>query len=354
MLKLDKLLLGVSKSVRNIEFEEICKMSQKGLKKYLNKQLLKLGYEQIVNEDGFLYAKGNHPVCLIAHMDTVHSKQVENIAYTESDKGKLIISSPQGIGGDDRCGIYMILKIARFTKCSILFCEDEEIGTIGATKFVKGYGKLCDEISKDCNYLVEFDRANEKDAVFYDCDNPEFTKFITKSGWFKESWGSFSDISVVAPSTGLAAVNFSCGYYKAHTTTEYVVLEEMEKNIEKAMEIINTPVETAFEYIECKYNKYSYGYGSKNIYDYDEYYDRHYSYENKDYKNSRTTTPANSKFEDTYVIEFLNEYSEYCVVEVNATSEPEAVGIIMSELIYMTYQDILSITTLSELEATVK
>jgi hypothetical protein len=111
-------------------------------------------------------------------------------------------------------------------------------------------------------YLIELDRANAKDAVFYDCDNPEFTEFITKTTGFKEAYGSFSDISNLAPECGVAAVNLSCGYYNAHTLREEVNVEEMLNTIKVVKKLLTTECEK-FEYIEAyyDYSRYGYGYG---------------------------------------------------------------------------------------------
>ena len=117
----------------NKEFEKICKMSQKELKKYIVGQLKKAN-KNVISEDGFVYADGDFPVLLVAHLDTVHEKLPESILY---DLQTNTVSSPNGIGGDDRCGIYMILEIIKKHKCSVLFCEDEEKGGIGAKKFVE-------------------------------------------------------------------------------------------------------------------------------------------------------------------------------------------------------------------------
>lgn len=235
-----------------INFENICKMSQKQLKTYLTKHLKTL-YTDVTSRNGFVYAKGDFPVLLVAHMDTVHREPVNQIVYT--GKGN-IIASPQGIGGDDRCGITMILEIIKDYHCSVLFTEDEEIGCVGARKFVDQYdlGKI--EVA-DVNYIIELDRKGDKDAVFYDCDNPDFADFILKEDDWVEDVGSFTDIVDIAPALGVAAVNFSCGYYNAHTKQEYVVLSEMHENIKKVKRLLErTTAEDKFEFIERKYESY--------------------------------------------------------------------------------------------------
>ena len=182
-------------------FTEICKMTQSEVKKYTAKQLKKT-HENVTVGDGFVYAKGNFPVLLVAHMDTVHKALPRTIMYFKDTD---ILTCNEGIGGDDRCGIYIILEIVKRYNCSVLFCEDEEIGGVGAKKFIKT------EIAKtvDPNYIIEFDRKGKNDAVFYDCGNQEFELFITER-FFKTNWGTFSDISILAPFIGVAAVNLSC------------------------------------------------------------------------------------------------------------------------------------------------
>jgi di/tripeptidase len=107
-------------------FEDICRMPQSQVKTYLTKYL-KSKYNEVTSSDGFIYANGTFPVLLVAHMDTVHKESVKQIVYSDGgDK----ISSPQGIGGDDRCGVYMIMQIVKTYNCSVLFTEDEEIGCI--------------------------------------------------------------------------------------------------------------------------------------------------------------------------------------------------------------------------------
>lgn len=238
-------------------FESICKMTQNGVKEYMNAYLTSKGYNTI-NKDGFLYAKGTIPVLLVAHMDTVHKETCKEVVYKD---GK--ISSPQGIGGDDRCGVYIIMNLVKEFDCSVLLCESEEIGGIGAGKFIKAEYEETDDdgniIKKkyidnlDVNYMVEFDRRGNKDAVYYSCDNKAFKAFVECATSFKEAGGSFSDISKLMPAAKLAGVNLSSGYYNPHTTTEYVVIDEMMDIVEEAKSLIKAKCVKPFEYIAKKY-----------------------------------------------------------------------------------------------------
>lgn len=131
-------------------FESILKMTQGELKEYLAQQLREYGYEPVC-KNGFLYAEGTVPVLLVAHLDTVHTHQPDIICRSEDGR---YLMSPYGIGGDDRAGVYMILLLMRECRCHILFCEEEEIGGVGAKKFAKS--KLRPEV----NYIVELDRRS--------------------------------------------------------------------------------------------------------------------------------------------------------------------------------------------------
>lgn len=214
--------------------------TQEELKARLEKILIdKYGKQNVINEDGFLYAKGTHPVLLVAHLDTVHKKPPRDI-YVNLSQTRMLAS--EGIGGDDRCGVIIILDIIEKYKCSVVFCEDEEIGGVGATKF----GDM--DYNIDVNYAVEFDRKGNNDYVFYKDANGDFEEHIKKFG-FKEANGSFSDISSIAVDYKIEAVNISSGYYNPHTTNEYVDFEDMEDITKRAMLMIGTPTEK-FEYVE--------------------------------------------------------------------------------------------------------
>ena len=141
-----------------------------------------------------------------------------------------------------RCGVWMILQILHTASCHVLFCEDEEVGCVGAKKFTSG------SLRPQVNYIVELDRRGSNDAVFYRCDNPEFEGFVTSFG-FETASGSCSDISYIAPYLETAAVNISCGYYCEHQRHEYICLEEMELNAARVAQMVTQQTEH-FEYRE--------------------------------------------------------------------------------------------------------
>ena len=215
-----------------LEFEQIFQLSQKRLKQALEAELIASEYT-VQKQKGFLYAEGSTPVLLVAHLDTVHRALPETICYSADGT---VMMSPQGIGGDDRAGVYMILRLIQSCHCHVLFCEDEETGGHGARAFTKS------GIKPDVNYIVELDRMGSNDAVFYNCMNEQFEQHICSFG-FQTAFGSFSDISILAPKLNLAAVNLSTGYYNAHRENEIVHLDEVEKLIGRVEKLLQAKTE---------------------------------------------------------------------------------------------------------------
>ena len=268
-----------------MNIEKIFSLSAAKLKNALRNELHMLGYAEgnLHNKKDFLYAEGNAPYMLIAHLDTVHTKLPSIICYSKDGN---YMMSPQGIGGDDRCGVYIILELLNKLpfKPYVLFTMGEEIGGIGADAFIE---YMIGHDIPDLKYIVEYDRKGNKDCVFYQCDNPEFTEFVEKFG-FKKAYGTFSDISIIAPEFGVAAVNLSSGYYSPHTEHEYVSMKDMGNIIEMSLKMFNAEAEH-FEYIEVKHT-YSYSNGdievsfvpAKTIYVYSGYSD--YTYMNAEFE----------------------------------------------------------------------
>lgn len=191
-------------------------------------------------DDGFVFGKGDIPILLVAHIDTVFDNPPSTLKYDKKDD--ILYSIEGGIGGDDRCGIYAILEILETHRPYVLFTEDEEIGCIGAMKAAK---KITEHNFK---YIIELDRKGNNDCVFYKCGNKDFIKYIESFG-FKQNYGAYSDISVLAPTWDIAAVNLSCGYYCPHTNLEYIKFEELQNTIKRAKKILNN-------YNKAKYFNY--------------------------------------------------------------------------------------------------
>ena len=320
------------------EFVNICKMSAKKLKQYLC-GVMKMTYkeENTIIGDGYIYCRGNIPVLLTAHMDTVHKELIkdyyEDVQTDEDGNTTHTISSPQGIGGDDRCGIYAILKIIESGYIPyVLFCEEEEVGGIGSAKFCKT--KYITELS-NLKFLIELDRANANDLVFYSNANQDWIDWVEDETNWKKSWGTFSDISHLSPACEISSVNLSCGYYKAHTVYEYVIIEELLETIEMTKHLLDASKKVeAFVYEERKYNTRYYGmYNTFGGEDYDDDFDDlDYYYYRKCNGNNYGTNYDYSSYKDYYKSQ-EDEDTDHCL-EIVFTNEDDE-----EETAYMTGKD---------------
>lgn len=246
---------GEKNNPSNKEFVELCKLTKEQMKQYLAKVLRKY-YRNVISKDGFLYVKGSDRIALTAHMDTTprvdygDRKPVKDV-YEYIEDGNHVIHSPQGIGGDDRCGIYIILKILKETNLrpSIIFCEDEEVGCVGSDKF--STSKFIEDL-ENMYFIIELDRRGSDDIVFYEDENEDFHEYVELVTGYTENYGSCSDISNICPACGIAGVNMSVGYHNEHHDYETVVLEEMENTYETAVKLIKQGLqdEKTFLYME--------------------------------------------------------------------------------------------------------
>lgn len=241
-----------------IPLEKFLWPAQEQLFRYLHKMYQS---RAICRRAKFLLVQGEAPVLLIAHLDTVHKEPVRVIC--KKQKGNLL-SSPQGVGGDDRCGVYALVNIHEraVQKPWLLFTCDEEIGGIGAEAYAAAYRrKQLPKKLDEMKMLIEIDRKGSCDAVYYGCANEDFERYITGKG-FQTEFGSFSDISVIAPAMGVAAVNLSAGYYHAHSVSEYINRSHIDAVIERVGEMVADAMRKdipRFEYVEPDMGQYGWG-----------------------------------------------------------------------------------------------
>lgn len=192
--------------------------------------------------------------CAVAHTDTVHKDHVELIEFglsleifEEKHDGKTFLTAinpmslaKTGIGGDDKCGVYICLRLLeKMDNLKCAFFVEEEIGMKGST--------LCDlEFFDDVGYAVQFDAPT----------NDWFSK--TCSGhklWSEEYFETIQDVLAehgvknisIDPFTDVVQLikkfDFCCsvlptGYYNQHSKHEYVVEEETESCVKLAVDFI--------------------------------------------------------------------------------------------------------------------
>lgn len=183
----------------------------------------------VCDKPGNLYiikGKSETYPCIVAHMDQVQDKHSKDfIAYEAED---IIIGfSPkrreqQGLGADDKCGIWIGLKcLQKFEALKLAFFVGEEIGC-------KGSGQAEMDFFSDCRFVIEPDRKGAEDLITQIGWTPlcsdDFLKDIGfKKFGYKETDGMMTDIEALKDNgLAISCINLSCGYYKPHTDQEFV------------------------------------------------------------------------------------------------------------------------------------
>lgn len=257
--------------------EQFFQLRQESLLKIMAKYL-KSKYETVLFTPDYIVAVGDIPVALVAHLDTVFTAPPENIFY---DRVKNVMWSPDGLGADDRAGVYAIVQlIKRGYRPTVIFTTDEEKGALGAEKLIKDHP----EPVVGLKYIIQLDRRGSNDCVFYDCENPLFEEYVETFD-FVTTFGSFSDISVICPAWKVAGVNLSIGYVDEHSYSELLYVGNMLSTINKVEKMLKDVDNIAepYEYIPASYTKYysskyglAYGYSDYDYYDDDYGWDPSY------------------------------------------------------------------------------
>ena len=164
--------------------------------------------------------------CIVAHMDQVQERHSKDfIAYEAED---IIIGfSPkhkeqQGLGADDKCGLWIGLKcLQKFDCLKLAFFVGEEVGC-------KGSGLANMAFFDDCRFVIEPDRKGSEDLITQIGWTPlcsdDFLKDIGfKKFGYKEAEGMMTDIEALKDKgLMLSCINLSCGYYRPHSNEEFV------------------------------------------------------------------------------------------------------------------------------------
>lgn len=207
------------------------------------KKILKNFYEEdsLCATDYYLYAKGEIPILLVAHLDTVSLIPPMEIYYDQEKK--VMWNHGDILGADDRAGVYAILTLLNEGKRpSIFFSTDEERGATTTLKFINEIGASFQPV----NYMIELDRQGRNECVFYDRPSRKFKKYIESFG-FNTKIGSFSDIYLLGPAFKTPSVNLSAGYDDEHTNQEILHTDWLMEIIDKVRQMLDSHVPT-FKY----------------------------------------------------------------------------------------------------------
>lgn len=169
----------------------------------------------------------------------VDTKKIEEPYSVYESKGCLYgTGSDRVLGGDDKCGIFIALEVARLMikmPMKILFTVKEEEGCIGISHFIKNNESWFDDVA----YSITIDRRYGDNLLWrqlgkQSCSN-EFACRLALAGLqagitIKFENGSVADVIHIREIVK-ESVNISAGYYNPHDVDEYVKLEDVTRII---------------------------------------------------------------------------------------------------------------------------
>lgn len=196
--------------------------------------------------------------CVISHMDTVHSDQDylvdKNInlnifeLYNEFSDYKPILVAydpitklKTGIGGDNKCGVYVCLKLLEeLDNIKIAFFVEEEIGMLGSSsldpKFFENVGYALQPDAPTNNW---FSRTCSGHRLWTE-------EFFSIVGGILEKYNidnisrdPFTDVVQLRKNFDFCCAVLPVGYYNQHCADEYVVESDTKLCVELAKDIIS-------------------------------------------------------------------------------------------------------------------
>lgn len=189
------------------------------------------------DEKGNLYitkGEANTYPCIVSHTDTVHFK-IPKTRYKVAREGNIFYAldtkdcTRTGIGGDDKCGIWVCLEaLDLFENIKVAFFVEEETGCVGSSNADMTW-------FEDVAFVLQTDRRGYKDVVNsisgVSLFGKEFSKAIAPvlENWGRaETPGGLTDVKMLV-SNGLdvCVLNSSSGYYAPHTNDEIVKIDEL-------------------------------------------------------------------------------------------------------------------------------
>ena len=194
---------------------------------------------------------GEYYPCVVSHIDTVHHHHKELIEKNErlvilEKEDKLTAYHPDsgeqtGIGGDDKCGVFVCLSmLEHFDILKAAFFVEEEIG-------MKGSKEADTEFFSDVGYAIQFDAPSANwitevcsgVKIFDEEFKENITQTLNEGGYTKFSVDPFTDVNQLAQKFDFNCLNLGCGYYRQHSNVEYVIIEEVEKSLKMGIKLVD-------------------------------------------------------------------------------------------------------------------
>ena len=210
---------------------------------YVTQYLRDAEIEYEIDTAGNIYfanhVKGDNRILLNAHMDTVGSAAPDIIVEHQKKKGTVLRSTNnQVIGGDDKCGVFAVLKTINNKAIDIplsgLLTVSEETGCNGARHAMEHHsGKF-----KNVVFNITIDRNGNTDIITQNSDYKLCSDVMEtmlnewgKDFGLKSCNGSISDVSEIVSELNINGINLFAGYYNAHSGSEYVIMEHLHRSL---------------------------------------------------------------------------------------------------------------------------
>lgn len=224
---------------------------------YISSVLDQKQLEYTVDPIGNIYVtKGDsekYP-CFVSHMDTVHHVN-ERLEVYVNQEGNLqgrdsVDQSPLGVGGDDKCGVYLCLEMLdRLESVKVAFFVGEEFGMVGSKE-------ASPEFFSNVKYAIQFDspegdtmsltlrgnRLFDEESLFGETVTP----LLLERGITKWQHHPYTDVYQLITKFDFPCLNLAAGYHRYHTQHEYVVPDEVENTLQLALELVEVLKEETY------------------------------------------------------------------------------------------------------------
>jgi hypothetical protein len=191
-------------------------------------------YDHVNNNLYFTKGVSDTYPCIVAHLDQVQQPYPEDIQIIETEDVIFSYSPSQrstcGLGGDDKCGIWIALKLLQaHDVIKVAFFAGEEHGCIGSREAHM-------EFFDDVRFVIEPDRRGNSDLIVciddYLCSDEFLEDIDYEKFGLQQTRGLMTDVNELK-GNGLkvSCINVSCGYYEPHTEHEFVVKVDMENTL---------------------------------------------------------------------------------------------------------------------------
>jgi len=249
---------------------------------YLEKVLVQKGYDYKKDTIGNIYVtkgEAEYFPCFVAHTDTVHSINLNLKVVQLEENGQTILTGidaktmrPSGIGGDDKCGVFLCLEMLdKLDNVKIALFVSEEIGCIGSRQ-------ADPEFFSNVGYAIQYDSPKGDSMSMSLMGKDLFGKstnfgekvspLILEHGITDWARHPYTDIWPLMEKFGFSCLNLAAGYHRYHTANEYVVVEEVENGFELGLKLHQILGENFYERPQQEeksyFNSIFGGYGSSS------------------------------------------------------------------------------------------